>query len=139
MSTMSPHDVAGLAEHHFELWRRLHDDRRFRVEQLAALAAEPPGDRRHASVNEALRIAASATLREIDAALARMEEGRYGVCVTCAQPLPASRLATLPMAPLCMACHYNEQNCAPTATRIASFPDPRDPGRQEEPQGLKHT
>lgn len=117
MTTMSPHDIAGLAEEHFERWRRLHDDRRFRVEQLAALAAEAPCGPRHASVNQALRMAASAALREIDAALERMEQGRYGRCVQCAQLLPAGRLDTLPMAALCVSCHYNEQNCSAAVRR----------------------
>ncbi len=117
MSTMSPQDVAGLAEQHFERWRRLHDERRFRVEQLRALEAEPPCGPRHESVNLALRVAASAMLREIDAALARMDQGVYGLCVRCAQSLPAGRLDTLPMASLCMPCHYNEQNCSPAVRR----------------------
>lgn len=110
MSTTSPHAVAGLAEQHIEHWRRLHDDRRFRIEQLAALAAEVPSGRRHASVNDDLRMAASATLHEIYAALARMEQGVYGLCITCSAPLATSRLDTVPMSPRCMACDYNEQN-----------------------------
>lgn len=117
MSTMSPHDVAGLAAQHFERWRRLHDERRFRLEQLAVLEAEPPSGRRHESVNQALRMAAAAILREIDAALARMDEGRYGLCVSCSQPLPAGRLDVLPMVALCMPCHYNDQNCRLGAQR----------------------
>lgn len=44
---LSPHDVADLDEQHFERWRRLQDERRFRVEQLGALAAEPPCGPRH--------------------------------------------------------------------------------------------
>ena len=111
MTTLSPHDVTGLAAQHFERWRRLHEERRFRVEQLDALDMESPSSDRHASVNDALRMAATITLREIDAALARMDEGTYGLCVTCSQPLPDGRLDVLPMAPLCISCHYNEQNC----------------------------
>lgn len=110
MTTMSPHDVTGLAVQHIEHWRRLHDERRFRVEQLDALDRESPSSDPHASVNEALRMAAAKTLREIDAALERMTEGRYGLCVTCSQALPDDRLTLLPMAALCMSCHYNEQN-----------------------------
>jgi RNA polymerase-binding transcription factor DksA len=118
MSTMSPHhDVADLAEKHFERWRRLHDERRFRVEQLAALEAEPPSGRRHESGNQALHMAAVAILCDIDAALARMDEGRYGLCVSCSQPLPAGRLDVLPMVALCMRCHYNDQNCRLGAER----------------------
>lgn len=108
--TMSPHDIADLDEQHFERWRRLQDGRRFRVEQLGALAAEPPCGPRHESVNLALRMAAGVMLREIDDALERMNQGRYGLCVSCSRPLPASRLDTLPMAPLCMSCHFKEQN-----------------------------
>jgi RNA polymerase-binding transcription factor DksA len=111
MSTLSPHDVTELTEQHFERWRRLQDERRFRVEQLAALDSELPASPRHVSVHKALRMAATTTLRETEAALARMDEGRYGLCVRCSQPLPDSRLDVLPMAALCMGCHYNEQNC----------------------------
>ena len=118
MSTMSPHhDVAGLSEKHFERWRRLQDERRFRVEQLAALEAERPSGRRLEGVNQALRMAAVAILGEIDAALARMDEGRYGLCVSCSQPLPAGRLDVLPMVALCMSCHYTDQNCRLGAQR----------------------
>lgn len=97
MATMSPHDVTGLAAEHFERWRRPHDD--------------AGSSDRHASVNDILRIAATITLGEIDIALARMDEGRYGLCVTCSQPLPDARLDVLPKAPLCISCHYNNQNC----------------------------
>ncbi len=110
MSTTSPHELAPLDERHVARWHQLHEKRRFRVEQLAALAAEPSWGR-HTSVQGSLRMAAGAVLREIDAALARMDEGRYGRCVECAQPLPESRLDAFPMASLCLACHYNEQNC----------------------------
>ena len=59
----------------------------------------------------ALRIAATTALSEIDSALARIDDGEYGQCVSCAQPMPAARLDILPSAPLCMPCHFNEQNC----------------------------
>lgn len=91
--------------------RRLEEERRFRVEQLAALEAEScPAT--HESVHRALFIAATTAVEEIDAALERLRNGRYGRCVTCSAGLPAERLDVLPMAALCMACHYNEQNCA---------------------------
>jgi hypothetical protein len=32
-------------------------------------------------------------------------------CVSCAKPITAARLEVLPAAPLCMPCHFNEQNC----------------------------
>jgi RNA polymerase-binding transcription factor DksA len=92
-------------------WLRLHEERLFRLEQLAALDAEPPLSERHEDVRRALRIAAGSALDEIDAALQRIAEGRYGVCVHCEQVIAAERLDVLPATPLCMGCHYNEQNC----------------------------
>lgn len=124
MSTMSPHDVTGLAEQHFERWRHLDDERRFRLEQLAGLDSQHPSIHRHSTVNKALRLAAMTALREIDAAIARMDDGRYGLCVSCSQPLPDARLDVLPMAPLYMSCHYNEQNC-----RVALWSVPGAHGR----------
>ena len=111
MSTESPQDVPEFAQEHPERWHRLEDERRFRAEQLAVLNAELATPDRHECVTLALRIAASSALAEVDAALARMAEGRYGVCVNCAQRITTDRLDVLPMTPLCMPCHYNAQNC----------------------------
>lgn len=111
MSTMSHHVAAVPDEQHIERWQRLHDERRSRVEQLGASETELPSGSRQESVNLASRMAAAAALREIDAALARMTCGRYGLCVTCYQELPASRLDAFPMASLCRSCDYNAQNC----------------------------
>jgi RNA polymerase-binding transcription factor DksA len=58
-----------------------------------------------------LCVSAGIALAEIDAALARMAEGCYGQCVRCRAQISAERLETLPMTPLCMNCHYNEENC----------------------------
>ena len=90
MSTMSPHDVTSRAEQ-FGRWRHLHDERRFRLEQLAVLDSQHPSSDRHRTVNKSLRMAAMTTLSEIDAALARMDDGSYGLCVSCSQPLPDAR------------------------------------------------
>jgi len=108
--------MPGPATEHAELWQRLQNERRFRIDQLAALEAETPATPRHESVTRMLRTSATAALAEVDAALARMLEGRYGLCVCCERQIDAERLAVLPMASLCMACHYNEQNCHVAAT-----------------------
>ena len=117
MSTMSTHDVTDRDERQRERRRLLDDERRFRVEQLSALEADPTFSPWQEGVNQTLRAAALAALREIDAALERMHQGRYGLCVKCSQPLPASRLDTIPRAPLCMPCHYTEQNRRPAGER----------------------
>lgn len=42
--------------------------------------------------------------RMIRAALLRMEEDRYGICVSCGEPISEARLDAVPEAPLCRAC-----------------------------------
>ena len=41
-------------------------------------------------------------LREIDAALARIEDGTYGTCIRCGKPIGEDRLRALPHASLCI-------------------------------------
>ena len=41
-------------------------------------------------------------LVEIDAALARIDAGTYGLCVRCGKPIDADRLEALPWATLCL-------------------------------------
>jgi RNA polymerase-binding transcription factor DksA len=90
---------------------RLQEERRFRVEQLAALRAETPQSPRHEGVTRLLRVSATVALAEVDAALARIDDGSYGLCVSCGGRLSAERLAALPSASWCLSCHFNEQNC----------------------------
>ena len=43
-------------------------------------------------------------LREIEAALARIDDGRYGRCERCGRPIPLERLEARPTARTCVAC-----------------------------------
>ena len=43
-------------------------------------------------------------LGDVDAALARMRSGTYGLCVDCGDPIAAARLAAYPTAPRCIEC-----------------------------------
>jgi DnaK suppressor protein len=43
-------------------------------------------------------------LAEIDAALLRIEQGRYGTCQSCGGPMGLQRLRALPEARYCVAC-----------------------------------
>jgi DnaK suppressor protein len=40
-------------------------------------------------------------LNEVDGALARLEEGRYGACEACGQPIDDQRLAAFPLVRTC--------------------------------------
>jgi DnaK suppressor protein len=52
----------------------------------------------------ALLEAAREQLTAIDAALARLEAGRYGTCERCGQPIGDDRLAARPAARTCVRC-----------------------------------
>ena len=43
-------------------------------------------------------------LDEIEAALRRLDEGSYGTCVSCGQPITAERLGARPAASTCITC-----------------------------------
>lgn len=63
----------------------------------AEMATEREGD----EVLQDLGAAARAELRMIEAALARIDEGEYGFCVTCGEPIAEERLDLLPATPFC--------------------------------------
>ena len=44
------------------------------------------------------------TLELINEALARMEEGKFGLCVNCGEPIAKPRLQAIPYAPHCIRC-----------------------------------
>jgi DnaK suppressor protein len=44
------------------------------------------------------------TLREVEAALARINRGTFGVCEICQQPLSEARLEAAPWSPICRKC-----------------------------------
>lgn len=53
-----------------------------------------------------LSVAASLleTLNEVNAALARMDSGKFGVCENCGDEIPTERLEARPQARLCVRC-----------------------------------
>ncbi len=48
-------------------------------------------------------------LQLIDAALGRIENGHYGVCMSCGKKIPAERLKAIPYAILCIDCKSSEE------------------------------
>ena len=47
---------------------------------------------------------------QVQSALKRIEDGSYGTCATCGQPIPRERLEALPFAGQCVACKSKEQH-----------------------------
>ena len=89
----------------------LDQQRRFRLEQLEQLAVEAAeatatADQERLQVSRVLTLAAESALEDIDAALQRLEQGSYGTCERCAEPIPWERLDVLPMTRLCTPCQY---------------------------------
>jgi len=111
MESLTPEQLALLKT---LLERRLAD--LSRVEQTQQDAGELPVDEVETSpldratvrlLNDLTREAAghhSAEMRQLRQALARFDEGSYGFCEECGQPIGASRLLARPEARLCIDC-----------------------------------
>jgi DnaK suppressor protein len=85
----------------------LEEQREFRLDQLAQLHLPGPHGPLSSTDPEIFRSLVSgarAALRDVQGALWRMDEGRYGLCVRCRQPIGVERLEILPQTPLCMLC-----------------------------------
>lgn len=63
-------------------------------------ATEIAGD----EVLEGLGIQGQKEVQQINAALARIEDGTFGTCVQCGEDIPEKRLELLPHTPLCTSC-----------------------------------
>jgi RNA polymerase-binding protein DksA len=57
----------------------------------------------------AIRINAEALLKQVNNALKRFENGTYGLCIECHQPIDTARLKALPYAELCMDCQRKRE------------------------------
>ncbi|MFD5806035.1 TraR/DksA family transcriptional regulator [Streptomyces sp. NPDC127020] len=102
---LSPEDLAALLDN-------LHEQRLFREEQVRQLAAAPPrtddSDARASAARTEVRteLAASArmVLADVEAALRRLAEGRYGHCHLCRRPIDRAHLMIVPQARYCARC-----------------------------------
>src|SRR6202040_4026430 len=64
----------------------------------------------------------SLRLREIRAALQRIDDGTFGMCLHCEEEIAAKRLAAVPWTPLCIVCQE-------AAERISSDSEDQDEQR----------
>ncbi|MFG2089398.1 MULTISPECIES: TraR/DksA family transcriptional regulator [unclassified Spirillospora] len=85
----------------------LQRERQTRIAQLAVLEHEEDGAPDEASF--ARRESLQGTLEEIDAALTRLDDGTYGLCEDCREPVPAGRLEILPYARRCVRCQQRRR------------------------------
>lgn len=79
-----------------------------RAEVAAEHFGRPEDPRAQAATERELAFAIdeheTAELAAIDAALARIEAGNYGLCIDCGVDIPAARLHVAPEAPRCIVC-----------------------------------
>jgi RNA polymerase-binding transcription factor DksA len=61
-------------------------------------------EREDDEVLERLGQSGEAEARQIRAALARLDDGSFGICLRCGEPVGEARLAAVPYAALCAAC-----------------------------------
>ena len=102
----------------------LNQQRRFRIDQLEELTADAgeaatADDGHRLQVTHILLATAESALDEIDAAMQRLEEGSYGICEGCGEPIPWERLEVLPMSRLCTTCQYVAESGRSTACTVA--------------------
>lgn len=64
----------------------------------------------HLELNNALRVHEESILQDIRKALARIEDGTYGICRRCGTEIPAPRLEALPYARFCLDCEDDMEN-----------------------------
>lgn len=65
---------------------------------------EQATERQNDMVLQGLLADARASVKEVQQALVRLDEGTYGECVKCGEPISAARLEALPAAAFCINC-----------------------------------
>ena len=61
-------------------------------------------DLQETDVDQAILDNEKTLLAEVQQALVRIDNGTYGTCTNCGQPIPEKRLEALPWATLCVVC-----------------------------------
>ena len=99
---------------------------RVEIEAAPALLRDPVEDaaahgeqRSRDAVRSAEQDRDTGELREIAAALARMDDGRYGECIDCGRAIPFARLEAQPTALRCVPCQQRFEKAHPVEIRAA--------------------
>jgi DnaK suppressor protein len=112
--------------------RRLEERRDGTRERVAALAQRPElgtaqgfgkriGDGTVEAISRLTEIGVGSSLESglarIERALAKLDEGTYGSCDGCGEPIPPARLQALPDSVLCVACARSQRRARPPRRR----------------------
>ena len=83
----------------------LDEHRSARMDQIQAHTfADPHDSDLDPGARMRVLVAAEQCLREIDSALLRLDDGSYGLCVGCTEPIATERLLAVPYARHCIRC-----------------------------------
>jgi RNA polymerase-binding transcription factor DksA len=74
------------------------------IQPLSAKFSDQANDLEELATNESLEVQHIHEAEQILAALARIEQGEYGVCSNCGAAIAPARLAALPTATRCIRC-----------------------------------
>ncbi len=85
-----------------EALQRLEHERTSRLTQLRAIEETRPDAEEQVMSTQKDTI--RRVLAEVEAAVARVGNGSYGICRDCAKPIPVERLEILPYTPFCVPC-----------------------------------
>jgi DnaK suppressor protein len=66
--------------------------------------ADTAADLHDTVVERALQDNITCQLEQVNETLTRIDEGKYGICTNCLQPIAADRLVVRPFSTLCMGC-----------------------------------
>jgi len=106
-----------------ELFKEVVDteaDLAFIVEDRESELEERAQEERAARLFARLDIRAKHAIEEIDAALQRIADGRYGTCAACGRGIAAKRLQALPATRFCVECARAQEAGAPLTEEEAS-------------------
>jgi DnaK suppressor protein len=76
-------------------------------------------------------------LKQIDEALAKIEQGTYGICEECGEEIPVARLKILPFAKLCIDCVSNVEKEEALKQSLESEKDIFTAGNNEEESDIE--
>jgi DnaK suppressor protein len=112
--------------------RRLEERRARTSERVAALAKRPElgtaqgfgkriGDGTVEAISRLTEIGVGSSLEQAlartERALAKLDDGTYGMCDTCGQPIAPARLEAMPDGVMCLACASSERPARPPRRR----------------------
>ena len=79
------------------------------LSNLSTHLADMGTDSAESDVSLGRRESASGEIQEIDDALERIHDGKFGLCESCEKPILKARLEAIPYASLCLACKQEEE------------------------------